>query len=165
MARGDEEFVEFARSGSAWLVRAAYLITGDQLDAEELAQATLVRTYAVWPKVRREGAHAYARTVLLNLLRDRWRRPIREDAFADLPDAVTAPDPAHQVTDRRWVISLLATLSPQERAVVMLRHYFDLSEAQTASHLRVSLGTVKSTNSRALAKLRVAPEAVTEGWS
>jgi RNA polymerase sigma-70 factor (sigma-E family) len=162
MARGDEEFVEFAQLNSARLIHAAFLLTGDRDDAEDLAQAALVRTYAVWSRVRREGAHAYARTVLVNLIRDRWRRPLREQAVETLPERPAPRDLADEVVGRRWLVGLLASLAPQERAVIVLRHYFDLSETQVAEQLKVSIGTIKSTNARALAKLRVSPEALGE---
>jgi DNA-directed RNA polymerase specialized sigma24 family protein len=80
MARGDDDFIAFAKASSSRLQRAAYLITGDQHQAEEAAQATLVRVYAAWGRVRRKDPYAYARTVLTNLLTDRWRRPMREYA-------------------------------------------------------------------------------------
>jgi RNA polymerase sigma-70 factor (sigma-E family) len=160
MTRGDDEFADFARLSSAWLIQAAYLLTGDRLEAEDLAQAALVRTYAAWPRVRRDGAHAYARTVLMNLTRDRWRRPLREYAAAEVPDRADARDLADDVTNRRLLVDLLDTLAPQERAVILLRHYFDLSEAQAAAQLGVSVGTIKSTNARALAKLRITPRAL-----
>jgi DNA-directed RNA polymerase specialized sigma24 family protein len=74
MARGDEEFVEFAEASSAGLLHAAYLLTGNRHAAEDAALAALVRTYAAWPRVRRDDAFAYARRVLVNYVTDRWRR-------------------------------------------------------------------------------------------
>nr|WP_269456592.1 sigma-70 family RNA polymerase sigma factor [Micromonospora krabiensis] len=64
------------------------------------------------------------------------------------------PDVADEVATRRWLLGILGTLSPRERAIVVLRYYFDLPEAQVARELDVSVGTVKSTSSRALEKLR-----------
>ena len=155
MARGDEEFVEFATASSARLQRAAYLLTGDRHQAEEIAQATLVRVYAAWGRVRRGEPYAYARTVLANLVTDQWRRPLREYATEVLPDQEAPRDVADDVTRRRWLIDALGTLSPKERSVIVLRHLFDASESAVARDLNLSLGTVKSLNSRALAKLRV----------
>ena len=155
MARGDEEFVQFAQLSSARLVHAAFLLTGNRDDAEDLAQAALVRTYAAWPRVRRQGAHAYARTTLVNLVTDRWRRPLREYATEEVPERPARTNVSEEVIDRRWLVDMLRSLAPQERAVVILRHYFDLSEIETAAELNVSVGTIKSTNSRALSKLRV----------
>jgi RNA polymerase sigma-70 factor (sigma-E family) len=155
MARGDEEFVEFATASAARLQRAAYLLTGDRHQAEEIAQATLVRVYAAWGRVRRGDPYAYARTVLANLVTDQWRRPMREYATETLPDQEAPRDVADEVTRRRWLIDALGTLSPRERSVIVLRHLLDASESAVARDLNMSLGTVKSLNSRALAKLRV----------
>jgi RNA polymerase sigma-70 factor (sigma-E family) len=155
MARGDEEFVEFATASSARLQSAAYLLTGDRHQAEEIAQATLVRVYAAWGRVRRRDPYAYARTVLANLVNDQWRRPMREYATEVMPDRETSGDLADEVAGRRWLIAALGALSPRERSVIVLRHLFDASEAEVARDLNMAVGTVKSLNSRGLAKLRV----------
>ncbi|GAB3796214.1 SigE family RNA polymerase sigma factor [Micromonospora zhanjiangensis] len=155
MARGDTEFVEFARAASGRLVHAAFLMTGDHHRAEDAAQTALVRTYAAWSRIRGADAYGYARTVLVNHLVDGWRRPIREYPSEDLPEQRSG-DVADVVATRRWLLAILGTLSPRERAIVVLRYYFDLSEAQVARELDVSVGTVKSTSSRALEKLRTA---------
>ncbi|MEV2237165.1 SigE family RNA polymerase sigma factor [Micromonospora sp. NPDC049891] len=162
MARGDTEFAEFARVASGRLVHAAFLMTGDHHQAEDAAQTALVRTYAAWSRVRDDDAYGYARTVLVNHLVDGWRRPIREYPSDDLPEQ-RGGDVADEVTTRRWLLGVLGALTPRERAIVVLRYYFDLPEAQVARELDVSLGTVKSTSSRALEKLRTAgvpPQAV-----
>ncbi|MFG2103997.1 SigE family RNA polymerase sigma factor [Micromonospora echinaurantiaca] len=153
MARGDAEFVEFARAASGRLVHAAFLITGDHHQAEDAAQTALVRTYASWSRVRDSDAYGYARTVMVNHLVDSWRRPIREYPSVDLPEQRRG-DVADEVATRRWLLDILGTLSPRERAIVVLRYYFDLPELQVAHELDVSVGTVKSTSSRALEKLR-----------
>ncbi|MEH0820675.1 MULTISPECIES: SigE family RNA polymerase sigma factor [unclassified Micromonospora] len=155
MARGDAEFVEFARAASGRLVHAAYLMTGNHHQAEDAAQTALVRTYASWSRVRDHDAYGYARTVLVNHLVDSWRRPLREYPTDDLPEQRRG-DVADEVATRRWLLAILGTLSPRERAIVVLRYYFDLPEAQVARELDVSVGTVKSTSSRALQKLRTA---------
>jgi RNA polymerase sigma-70 factor (sigma-E family) len=155
MARGDEEFVEFARASSARLQHAAYLLTGDRHDAEDAAQTALARTYAAWQRVRRNDAYAYARTVLANLVIDQWRRPMREYATEHMPDQAAPHDLADEVARRRWLINALGALSPRERAVIVLRHYLDVPEADVARELDLSLCTVKSLNSRGLAKLRI----------
>ncbi|GID95299.1 DNA-directed RNA polymerase sigma-70 factor [Amorphoplanes digitatis] len=153
--RGDDEFVEFAQANSARLQRAAYLLTGDRHQAEDAAQAALVRVYAAWGRVRRKDPYAYTRTVLANLITDQWRRPMREYATEQLPEQPLPRDLADDVARRRWLIGALQALSPRERAVVVLRHFFDATEVDVARELDISLGTVKSLNSRALAKLRV----------
>ncbi|GAB2608181.1 DNA-directed RNA polymerase sigma-70 factor [Paractinoplanes abujensis] len=155
MARGDDDFIAFAQASSARLQRAAYLLTGDRHQAEEAAQATLVRVYAAWGRVRRKDPYAYARTVLTNLVTDQWRRPMREYATEVMPEQPATQDVADVVSKRRWLIGVLQGLSPRERAVIVLRHFFDASEAEVARELGLSAGTVKSLNSRALAKLRI----------
>ena len=160
MARGDDEFAEFVRASSARLTHAAYLLTGDRHQAEDAAQTAFTRTYAAWSRVRHKDAYGYARTVLMNHVIDRWRRPIREYATEVMPEQQDRLDVDKAVTQRAWLTAVLKTLTARERAVVVLRHFFDLPEADVARELGVSLGTVKSTNSRALAKLRI--EAGTE---
>lgn len=159
MARGDEEFVEFAQASSGGLLHAAYLLTGDRHAAEDAVQAALVRTFAAWSRVRRDDAFAYARRVLVNYVTDRWRRRLREYATDELPERPSRTDLAEEVALRQWLIGALASLTLRERAVIIMRYFFDLSEAAVADDLGVSLGTVKSTSSRALAKLRVGADA------
>jgi RNA polymerase sigma-70 factor (sigma-E family) len=155
MARGDDEFVEFMRACSARLQHAAYLLTGDRHQAEDAAQTALARTYAAWSRVRHKDAYAYTRTVLVNHVIDKWRRPLREYAAEEVPERPVAGAVETAVIQREWLMDMLDGLTVRERAVVVLRHYFDLPEAEVATELGVSVGTVKSTNSRALAKLRV----------
>jgi RNA polymerase sigma-70 factor (sigma-E family) len=158
LARGDEEFVEFAQASSGGLLHAAYLLTGDRHAAEDAVQAALVRTYAAWSRVRRDDAFAYARRVLVNYVTDRWRRRLREYATDELPEQPSRTDLAEEVALRQWLIGALARLTLRERAIIIMRYLFDLPEAAVADDLGVSLGTVKSTSSRALAKLRVSAD-------
>ncbi len=155
MARGDQEFIEFAQANSARLQQAAYLLTGDVHQAEDAAQSALVRTYAAWSRLRNDDAYAYTRRVLANLVIDQWRRPMREYASDVVPEPAPAPDVADQVARRRELIAAMDVLSGKERAVIVMRHYLDLTEADVARELKLSLGTVKSLNARALAKLRI----------
>jgi RNA polymerase sigma-70 factor (sigma-E family) len=155
LARDNDEFAEFAKASYAGLRHAAWLLTGDRHTAEDAAQAALVRTYAAWSRVRRDDAYAYTRRVLVNLVTDKWRRRLREYPASELPEHPVGPDPADEVALRQWVTGALATLTAKERAVVVMRYLFDLPEAAVARDLGISTGTVKSTSSRALAKLRV----------
>ncbi|MEV7332256.1 SigE family RNA polymerase sigma factor [Micromonospora sp. NPDC093244] len=155
MARGDAEFVEFAQAATARLVHAAFLMTGDHHRAEDAAQTALVRTYASWSRIRDDDAYGYARRILVNHLVDGWRRPLREYPTEQVPEQ-RRDDVADEVVTRRWLTASLGALSPRERAIVVLRYYFDLPEAQVARELAISVGTVKSTSSRALEKLRAA---------
>jgi RNA polymerase sigma-70 factor (sigma-E family) len=157
---GDDEFIEFARVASGRLLHAAFFLTGDRHQAEDAAQTALVRTYAAWSRVRMQDPYAYARAVLVNHSIDGWRRPMREYPTADLPDRAGRTDVAEEVTRRQLLIDALGALTPRERTVIVLRHFFDLPEAAVATELRVSQGTVKSTNSRAMDKLRV----LTASW-
>src|SRR6202012_5770874 len=154
MTGADEDFAEFARASYAGLRHAAYLLTGDRHTAEDATQTALARTYAAWPRGRRDDAYAYARKVLVNHLTDRWRRRLREYPVGELPEQDATPDPADEVALRHWLTGALATLTVKERAVIVMRYLFDLPEAAVARDLGITVGTVKSTSSRALAKLR-----------
>ena len=160
MARGDEDFTEFVQASSPGLLRAAYLLTGDRHVAEDAAQTALVRTYAAWSRVRRDDAFAYARRVLVNHVTDRWRRRLREYATGALPDQPARTDVAEEVATRQYLIGALASLTARERAVVVMRYFFDLPEATVAGELQITVGTVKSTSARALAKLRISPDRI-----
>ncbi|MDR7278100.1 SigE family RNA polymerase sigma factor [Catenuloplanes atrovinosus] len=155
VARRDEDFTEFARASWDRLARAAYLMTGDRHQAEDAAQTALARTFAAWSRVRRQDAYAYARRTLVNHLTDGWRRPIKEQPYDMVPDQPAHTDVADQVARRQWLLGALRGLAPRERAVVVLRYYFDLPEAEVATELGISVGAVKSMAARGLARLRV----------
>ena len=149
----DEEFTAFMRSASPALGRVAWLLCGDVHQAEELVQHALVRTYVAWPRARERDPYAYARRVLANRRIDLWRHLRREV----LVDPSSVPDSAHVTGDsgdRDRLVRALALLTPRQRRVVVLRHLMDLSERQVADDLGIGVGTVKSTASRALARLR-----------
>lgn len=153
--RTDRDFDEFALSAWSRLRWSAFLLCGDHHLAEDLTQAALARTYARWRHVRRDDALAYTRKVLVNLNIDRVRRKRPVEAGDLLPDRPSTDRGPATTDDRDEVVRLLAGLTERERRVVVLRHYFDLSEAAVASELDMAPGTVKSTLSRALRKLRV----------
>ena len=162
MARDDDDFVEFATASSSRLLHAAYLLTGDRHQAEDAVQTVLARTYAAWSRVRRDDAFAYARAVLINYAKDRWRRPLREFSTDQVPETRVGEDFAEQVAQRQWLFAALGVLPPRERAVVVLRHYFDLPETEVARQLGIAVGTVKSMNARALGKVRVTTRQVSQ---
>lgn len=156
----DEEFTAFVRAHQADLLRTAWLLVGDAHRAEELTQQALVRTYGAWDRVADGDPLAYTRRVLVNLRTDTWRRRRREVLVADLPDdaaphgtAAEAPAVDRQA-ERDLLVRALATLTPRQRRVVVLRHLVGRTEAEVAHDLGISVGTVKSTSSRALAALR-----------
>ncbi len=161
-AERDTEFTAFVETASPSLLRTAWLLTGDHHTAHELVQAALVKTYLAWPRVRPEGAAAYARRVLVNERTDRWRRRHGEVAVAEVPEPTPVPDAT--VDDRDLIVRLLGELPEQQRRVVVLRYYVDLSERAVADLLGISVGSVKSAASRGLAALRT-DLASTEGGS
>ncbi|CAA9288247.1 MAG: hypothetical protein AVDCRST_MAG41-4179 [uncultured Corynebacteriales bacterium] len=159
--RDDDGFAEFATANGRRLRHAARLLTGDDGRAEDLVQIALARTYLRWGRIRSEDPMAYVRKVLYTAHADWWRRRWRSEYPTDtMPDAAAPGDLAADQAERDRLRGALATLSPRERAVVVLRFYEDLGERETAAALGIAPGTVKSTCSRALGKLRVAPELV-----
>lgn len=150
-----DDFDAFAIAAWPRLRWAALMLTGDDHLAEDLAQTALERTYAAWRRVRHGEPFSYARRVLVNANIDRMRRRrVTEVLDSDGHLEVPGETGTGCVNDADLLVRLLAALSAQERRVLVLRYYYDLSEAGVASELGVSTGTVKSTASRALAKLR-----------
>jgi len=125
----DPSFDEFVSRGSAKLLRSAYLLTGDRATAEDLLQATLVRTARRWERAS-EAPDAYAHRVLINLLHDRRRRRSRrrvERPLREHEDAVRAvSDHSGAVVERDAIISAIKLLAPRQREVVVLRFFADL---------------------------------------
>jgi RNA polymerase sigma-70 factor (sigma-E family) len=151
----DEQFEAFVADVAPYLLRVALLLSGDRIHAEDLVQATFERTYRSWKRARSTDPRAYARKVLVNLRIDRWRGVHREVLTS--PDTLpqrTMPGHADIVDGRNEVVRALAELPLAQRRVVVLRHLLDLTESETAKELNVSVGTVKSHNARALARLR-----------
>ncbi len=151
----DEQFEAFVANVGPYLLRVALLLSGDRSHAEDLVQTTFERTYRSWDRAHSTDPRAYARKVLVNLRIDRWRRAHREVLTS--PDKLpqrTTPNHADTVDGRNEVVRALAELPLAQRRVVVLRHLLDLTESETALELEVSIGTVKSHNARALARLR-----------
>jgi RNA polymerase sigma-70 factor (sigma-E family) len=153
----DEEFSRFMADRYGALVRTAFLLTADRGHAEDLAQASLIRTFQAWGRLQDTGAaEAYTRTVMARLAirwgRRRWRG---EQATPHL-DRVAVIDAAEGVDDADLVMRCLAALPGPQRAVLVLRYFEHRSEAEIATILRCSPGTVKSRCARALAALRAA---------
>jgi RNA polymerase sigma-70 factor (sigma-E family) len=155
-----EHFVDGCAGG---LLRTAYLIVWDPAEAEDLVQETLLRVARRWPRVRRmDQPAAYARRILVNLATDGARRRSRRRLELAPADGAALESHADElsarvfgaVEDRVELFEALALLPPRQRAVLVLRYFEDLSEAETARTLGCSLGTVKSSASRALGRLR-----------
>lgn len=138
------------------LQRTAHLLTGDVHSAQDLVQTTLAKLYLAWDRVRTsENVDAYARKVLVNEYRTAWRRPVRraEHVVEAVPDR-PAPEPAAYDGSREAVWAFVCSLPAKQRTVVVLRFYEQLTEAEIADLMGISVGTVKSQSSRALASLR-----------
>lgn len=162
-SRAHGEFERFATVHADGLIRAAYLMVGDRGDAEDIVQECMLRLARKWPRVRKmEHSGAYARRVMVSLVLDGRHQRVRRT----LELATAAPEPAAGISDqsaesldaRADLIWALRGLSPRHRAVVVLRYFSDLPEAEVAAVLGCSVGTVKSSASRALARLRLTLE-------
>ena len=155
-AGGDIAFREYVTSRSGSLLRMALLLTRNRADAEDLVQSALAKTFQAWDRIEDRGAvDGYVRRAMVNTHISWWRRRRVEeyptDEIPDRPVLDHAGDSEIQDALRRAIERL-----PQRmRAAVVLRYYEDMSEAQIANVLGVSQGTVKSTVSRAVAKLRI----------
>ncbi|MFC4334865.1 SigE family RNA polymerase sigma factor [Salininema proteolyticum] len=152
----DDEFRDYVEARSAGLHRIAYLLSGDWSTAEDLVQTALTKTYLSWSRIRdRESIDAYARRVLYNTNVSWWRkRSNREQPVDRFPDRGAADDFTEELARREYMWKQVATLPKRQRAVIVLRYYENKTDKDIAAFLGVSLGTVKSQASRALASLR-----------
>lgn len=147
------DFEDFVRGRSTALLRTAYLLTGDRRDAEDLLQTVLERTSRRWSSIS-QSPDAYVRRAMVNTVTSWWRRnktaevPLFDDQIASKADPIGA------VAVRDALVRGLLALPVRQRAVLVLRYFDDLSEAETAVALQCSVGTVKSQASRGLARLR-----------
>ncbi|MBC3984203.1 SigE family RNA polymerase sigma factor [Streptomyces buecherae] len=159
---GFPSFTSYVRDRGPVLLRTARSLTANPSDAEDLLQTALTKTYLAWERIEDHRAlDGYVRRALVNTRTSQWRkRKVDEFACEELPepDPTPAPDPAEQQVLRDAMWRAVVRLPDRQRAMVVLRYYEDLSEAQTAEVLGVSIGTVKSAVSRALGKLREDPE-------
>ncbi|MDT4940031.1 MAG: hypothetical protein QOJ34_120 [Pseudonocardiales bacterium] len=147
------DFDDFVREASTPLLRTAYLLTGDHGHAEDLLQTALLRTARRW-RTASASPEAYARRVVANLAKDRWRDRSRRPM-----EAGKGPEPGHdgstgQVTLRHTLLPAVLRLPTGQRAVLVLRYFEDLTIEETAAVLDCSVGTVKSQTHRALTRLR-----------
>jgi RNA polymerase sigma-70 factor (sigma-E family) len=163
-AQLDEEFRDFMQHRWPAMVRLAYALTGDQGHAEDVAQAAFARAYASWPKIRRTGnPEAYVRRIVINENRNRFRKQRVAERLTGAPPESSSADTTRQYDERSALIAALQRLAPRQRAVVVLRYWLGLTEAEAAAELNCSVGTVKSQTSRALATLRQSAELVDGG--
>ena len=158
------DFVQFVSARWTSLYRLAYLLTASPTAAEDLLQTTLERAYVSWSKIgRMEFPEAYVRRMLVNALvssrRRAWLREVPSDSMPEVP--VGAIDVG--VLDRSLLWPLVCALPARQRAVIVLRYYEDLTEAQIADVLGCAPGTVKSQTSAAMRALRRALAAARVG--
>lgn len=156
MTGRDADFTAYLHARQGRLLRTAYLLTGDLHQAEDLLQTALAKLYLSWDRIQdRESVDGYVRRILVNENSSLWRRgwKRRERASDVLPEGPPVTDEYDEgVGAAVW--ATVQTLPRKARAVVVLRYYEQLTEAETADVLGISVGTVKSQTSRALAALR-----------
>jgi RNA polymerase sigma-70 factor (sigma-E family) len=153
------EFERFAAIHADGLLRSAYLMSGDRGEAEDLVQECLLRLARKWPRVRSmEHPGAYARRVLFNLTldggRQRTRRQVELQAVQRLHSGGGESAAAAALEARADLAQALGELPARQRAVLVLRYFADLPESEVATILDCPTGTVKSSASRGLERLR-----------
>jgi len=148
---GREDFEAFVAARYDALLRTAYLLTGDHHDAEDLLQQTLVKAVGAWGRIT-GNPEPYVRTILVRQNVSRWRRRRWREVHTAEPPEVGRLD--ESADERIALHRALGSLAPRQRAVIVLRYYEDLTEAQTAEALGIAVGTVKSQTRDALRRLR-----------
>lgn len=158
-AEQEAQFQSFVSARWPYLVRTAYLLTGDPHDAEDLTQTALAKAYRSWRRVwRSDNPEAYVRRMLVTCNSDRFRkRRVAERLTASPPETSVRDSAAAWADERNALMAALAGLPARQRAVVVMRYWEDLSESEVADVMGCSPGTVKSQASKALAKLRAHP--------
>lgn len=154
VAATEDDFAEFARAALPGLLRYGHALTGNPHDAADLVQTVLEKVGARWSKISQncQEPTAYVRKAMANTHVSRWRRTRRETLLDEFPDVPAAEQ--HDRLENEPVWRALRQLPPRQRAVVVLRYYEGLSEAEIAEEMGVSCGTVKSQSSKALNTLR-----------
>lgn len=149
-----EAFEDFVSARGQALQRFGYLLTSDWALAEDLVQTAFSRAYPRWSRIESHEPEAYVRKIMVNTWSSWWRRRWRGEVPAISFPEVEARDPYQDVDRRHAVRSALAGLPHRQRLVLVLRYHEDMSELQVAETLGISVGTVKSQASKALARLR-----------
>lgn len=155
--KDEASFEEYAQARLPALTRLAYLLTGDHHRAEDVVQTALTHCFARWARIR--APDAYLRQAVVNAERSWWRaRSASEVPRDSLPDRAAGADLAAEVVGRDVVMRALGRLPRQQRAVIVLFYFEDLTEQAVGDILKISAGAVKRHRSRALARLREDPE-------
>lgn len=150
----DEQFAAFATSRYLLLVRRAYLLTGDHAAAEDLAQDALAGLLVAWRRGVPADPDRYVSRALTNKAISRWRRRSTTEVVTDLVPDRAGPDPGGQRDDRDALWRAMLELPARQRAVLVLRYFEDVSDAEIAEQLGASQGTVRSLAARAVERLR-----------
>lgn len=151
--RDDEGFAAYVDARGQHLVRVAYLLTGDQQLAQDLVQGVLSRALLSWSRLSQlDDIDAYLRRAVVNARTSWWRRVTRHESPVELLPVIVAPAPTE---DRAALVGELARLPYGQRAVLVLRYFEDLPDAQIASILGCAEATVRSHARRGLTTLRV----------
>jgi RNA polymerase sigma-70 factor (sigma-E family) len=161
------EIRQYVAERGAALTRAAFLLTGNRQDAEDLVQETYVAMVRHWRRIDSINPDPYVRRIMYSRFVDGWRRQrgVTEHPTAEVGDPVGGPrwsaDTTHAADDRVVLQAALLQLTPRQRALLVLRYYEDLTEVQAAQVLGISSNTVKSQTRVALQRLRErAPAAI-----
>ncbi len=150
-----DEFREYVISRGPVLLRMAHQLCGNPADAEDLLQAALIKTFLAWHRINdRSALDGYVRRAMVNINISWWRRrKLEEYPSEEVPESATgdatAYGPVYELLDQA-----LDRLPTRQRIAIMLRYFEDMTEPEIAQTLGISIGTVKSTVSRAMAKLR-----------
>jgi RNA polymerase sigma-70 factor (sigma-E family) len=149
-----DTFEEFVVTRSPRLLSTAYQLTHDWAAAEDLLQVSLAKAWRAWRRIHGDP-EPYVRRIMINSFASWWRAPWWHERPTESIPEQPAPDRPSAITERDQVWRALGRLPRRQRAVLVLRYYEDLPEAEVAEILGVTTGTVKSQASRALAKLRL----------
>ena len=153
-ASRDAEFTEFVQAASPSLLRAALVLLDSREDAEDALQVTMLRTYRRWEQAK-QAPQAYARVVLVNACRERWRHRGRHPEISqDVDELANVVSFAEAVDRRHALVRVLRQLPDIQREVLVCRYLLDATVAETATALDIAEGTVKSAASRGLDQLR-----------
>jgi len=155
-AAKDADFAAYMAARQPSLLRTAYLLTGDRHAAEDLVQTALAKLYLSWDKVQKRNLiDGYVRRIMVNENSSLWRRAWKRKEIPtdEIPEVNAATD-HHDHGEKSALWEFVQTLPRRQRAVIVLRFYEDLSDGETAEILGISVGTVKSQASRALASMR-----------
>ncbi|GHJ49563.1 RNA polymerase sigma factor [Catellatospora sp. TT07R-123] len=161
MTRSDT-FAEFVATRSPRLLRTAYLLTHDWGLAEDLLQTSLAKAWSAWRRIDADP-EPYVRRIVINTYSTWWRRRWRAEHPTEHPAESVLADHGDEVAARDEIWRALGRLPRRQRAVLVLRYFDDLSEAQIAELMGVSVGTVKSQHAKALSKLRLDDSLTLEG--